>query len=421
MQYAELQVRDDSSTASELILQFYLRNRGTSGDDNITLSNYRITLLQVADSRTDEINVTTESGFAVEGMSAGVGVNFFPSTPVGYESPTHPPYLGSDDSAYDATFTYHLRSRFQGTNALTTLSPGQGIGDVRMRIRRNDIKIYSRANNNDPSAQRIYTLGYSYKTLSSTYAYSQYVGLEYNDVDPADEDSVNWQLVQQYDVSKIAHPPVLYPYNVSSLSDRLPTATDHAYLLVNEDGYIDRQQPSTTFSSGTNAQLADLLFDGSANTVRRIVQRYDFSTLPSGAVVKDAVILNHTTATGPDGSGGRVLKVAYAPAVVDESTATWDLLGDRSSYDEIASWDNFSNQEDIRDRSWTVRLNASSTDFDRIKDHGCIIYFDLEDDSFARFYIHTREAMFATIPGLLVRHSGSTPPVPASAKRFIVW
>lgn len=415
-QFPGLEVRNDSSTSQEARIQFRLYNRGGAGDDVVDPENYRITLLKVADSRSDEIVTDIEDGFELLGGLGSGSCGFFPSTPVGYESTTYPPYLGSDTPADDFTFTYMLRFRFDAKSGLTTLGAGQGIGGMRLRIRRGDFKIYSKVDNNFGAAY-IYTLGWSWAGLTGTYAPPLHIGLEYNDTDPTNENSTNWQLVSIYDASKVLETnQPYYPYGATSLSTRLPTITDHAYLPVNGDAYIDENLSTTNFGTGNELSANTNFWNGSATTNRKVLQKFDWGSIDP-ATVKDGVLLNHTYAgiVYPAGTGN-VFSVEEVDNAWGETTVTWDT---EPTSTPRAQFQCFSNSDDSNFRSWTVRFPRLTTDYDKIKANGLKWAYTNTTD-YRVWRVYSREAGFATTPGLLVRLSGSTPPV-GQKMRFMVW
>jgi len=414
-QFPGLEAQTYLNNYQELSMRFRLYNRGDAGDDAINPENYRITILQVADSRTDEIVTDIEDGFELLGGLGSGSCGFYASTPVGYESVAHPPYLGSDVAADDFTFTYMLRFRFDAKSGLTTLGAGQGIGGMRVRIRRIDYKVYSKTDNNSGS-DPIYTVGWSYDGLTTTYASPKKIALEYNEIDPTNENSANWQIVSLYDSSKVLETnQPYYPYGATSLSTRLPTTNDHAYLPVIKDAYIDEYLSTTNFGTDTALSANSNWWNGSANTNRKVLQAFDWGSIDP-ATVKDGVLLNHSL-TGiiyPAG-GGSTFSIDEVDEPWGETTVTWAT---KPTSTARTTFQTFDNSNDSNFRSWTVRLPRVTTDYSKIKDFGVKWYFDNFLD-YRQWNVYSREAGFDTTPGLLIRYSGMS--TTDKMKRFIVW
>ena len=273
--YINLQVRRDLTQNNQVAYQFRVESFDTNTK---TLSNYRILAYINHNFARAQVVLSTQQGQSFGGASGNPNLTI---TSTYYDAQSGlPPRIAP--TSYNSTaglFNQRIKCRFT-TGSLDAV--GEGYDQIRIAINHTGFKQYDRL---DTNGQPDYEGAYSVETGGSYTDNATFI-LEYNDIDPADPDSSNWQKVTEVTDSggTVDSSTGEYPYGDTDVDDTTKDHTIYNPVITNE---IRENSPNNNYDTLTTIDV------NRQADVRRCIYKYDLSALVAGDSIDRAVMFQY--------------------------------------------------------------------------------------------------------------------------------
>lgn len=417
-QKPKIQIKGDnfglSDTSFKYVISFI--NTGGVGDDVIDPTNYRLVFNVAINGDPSIMSTTVQTGFdRIGGLPQG-GLNFSTPNQLPYDTQVNPPHITAG-KVFNCTY----RCRFSKESALGNFGSGQGCENLSIEFRRSDNKQFSKEDGNT-GPNFSYQNNWSAESITGTYAILPGVLLEFNDIDPGVANSTNWSRADIYsDEFTIAAVQPTYPYPAldTSASTHFNTFSDHRWLVVTKENWIDDVNPTTNHGGDNILEVYNSFWDGSANSTRRSMLEFNTSSLPVGSTVLDGAVIVTCTGTIDHSASTDIALTNFTDAWV-ENTANWNSANTGFGVN-LNIWETYANAASQKDSIMAYRVTPAQ--ITQIFSNGCGIKHNIEAPASGKRVNFFGSSNFVGVdiqePILLVRFSPSIST--STLKQISVW